>query len=218
VAVGVIATNLIDFKLAGARIALLNANLDSSWSHVATAAALAAGAAVAVSGVRGGRQRAFWAAIAAALVLLFVIEVSPAHVQVDRLSWGKLIYVPLLACLAISLARLARRSEHDHITRLALGLLAASYGVHVLGPHVVRALGWGTDSWAYQVKVGVKEGAELAGWLLLVIALWRMGPRASRRRSSEIAGSPAQPTAAPRRPVRRRIEASPMGYRQTEQS
>jgi hypothetical protein len=54
--------------------------------------------------------------------------------------------------------------------------------VHVLGPHVVQALGWGTDSWAYQVEVGLKEGMELAGWLLLVFALWRARPATAGRK------------------------------------
>jgi len=178
VAAAVIATNLIDFELAGSRIALLNANLASSWSHRASAAALAAGGGLAVRGARrGGGQRGLWVVTATALILLFVAEVSPAHVHVDRLSWGKLIYLPLLVCLAVSVVRLARDSAHSSIMSVALAALAASYAVHIFGPRVVAALGWGTDSSAYQIKVGLKEGLELAGWLLMVIALWRLGQR-----------------------------------------
>lgn len=106
-----------------------------------------------------------------------MVEVSPAHVEVDRLSWGKLIYLPLLVGLAASVGHLAKRFGQNRLMWIALGALAASYAVHVFGPQVVERFGWGTDSWAYQVKVGLKEGSELAGWLLLVIALWRMGQR-----------------------------------------
>jgi len=174
----VIATNLIDFGLDGSRLGLLNANLSSSWSHRVTAAALATGGALAALRARtGSRQRTWWALTATALVLLFVVEVSPAHVQVDRLSWGKLIYLPLLVGLAASVGHLAKRFGENRLMWIALGALAASYAVHIFGPQVVERFGWGTDSWAYQVKVGLKEGSELAGWLLLVIALWRMGQR-----------------------------------------
>jgi hypothetical protein len=53
-------------------------------------------------------------------------------------------------------------------------LLLASLAIHVLGPSAVRALGWGPDSWAYQIKVGLKEGTELAGWVLLLPPLARL--------------------------------------------
>jgi hypothetical protein len=45
---------------------------------------------------------------------------------------------------------------------------------------VVQALGWGTGSWAYQVKVGLKQGTELAGWLLILLGL---GPQLAARRT-----------------------------------
>jgi hypothetical protein len=128
---------------------------------------------------KGGPYRGWWAVTATSLFLLFVVEVSPAHVHVDRLAWGKLLYLPLLVCLAASLARLAHGSGHGRIMWVALAALAASYTVHIFGPHVVAAFGWGTDSLAFQAKVGLKEGAELAGWLLMVVALWRIGQRPS---------------------------------------
>ena len=52
--------------------------------------------------------------------------------------------------------------------------LIISYAIHVFGVQAVEALGWGIESLAYQLKVGVKQGTELAGWLLLVLALWRL--------------------------------------------
>jgi hypothetical protein len=54
---------------------------------------------------------------------------------------------------------------------------------------VVEALGWGSGSWVYQVKVGIKEGAELAGWLLVVVALTRL----TRARSARSAGLDLRP-------------------------
>ena len=168
------ATNLVDFEADEERIKLLNANLATSWSHRATAAALLFGAALtALRARRAGPRRRWWGATAAGLIVLFVIEVSPVHVQVDRLSYGKLVYVPLLACLVVCVLRLLHSSEQVIVLWAALACLMASYAVHVLGPSIVRELGWGTDSWAYQVKVGLKEGTELSGWVLLMWALWR---------------------------------------------
>lgn len=169
-------TNLVDFEADGERIDLLNANVASSWSHRATAAALLVGGGVAAwRAGRAVRRRRWWGAAAAGLISLFVVEISPAHVQVDRLSHGKLMYVPLLACLVVCVLRLVEGTDQVAVLRVALVALTGSYVVHILGPDAVRALGWGTDSWAYQVKVGLKEGLELSGWLLLVFALWRAG-------------------------------------------
>ena len=198
-------TNLLDFEADGERIGLLNANQASSWSHRASAAALLVGGAVAARRAqRAVGHRRLWGATAVALILLFVVEVSPVHVEVDRLSYGKLVYVPILACLVLCVLRLLDGSDQMHMLWLGLAMLAASYAVHVFGPPAVRALGWGTDSAAYQLKVGLKEGTELSGWTLLVTVLWRA--RAD------------PPHAAPRPPVSRRAEASPMGCRQSEQA
>lgn len=196
VAGAVVFTDLLDFELDGMRVRVLNANLASSWSHRATAAVLLLGAGLAtLRAGRAARLRRCWGSTGAALTLLFVVEVSPVHAQVDGVSYGKLVYVPVLAGLVVCVLRLLDSSDLVRTMWVGLGALAASYAVHILGPAVVRVLGWATDSWEYQVKVGLKEGMELSGWLLLVWALWR-GP-------------------VPRPPARRRAEASPMGCRQT---
>ena len=169
----VVATNLVDFEADEERIGLLNANLATSWSHRATAAALILGGGMAaLRARRAGQRRTWWCATAAGLILLFVIEMSPVHAQIDRLSYGKLVYVPLLICLVMCVVRLLEDSGQATALRVALACLAVSYAVHVLGPAAVRALGWETDSWVYQLKVGLKEGMELSGWALLTWALW----------------------------------------------
>ncbi len=123
--------------------------------------------------MQGASRRGWWGASAAALIGLFVVEASPLHVQVDSLSYGKLIYVPLLAGFAVCIWRLGTDSGQAALVRTSLAVLLASYAVHVFGLNIVKALGWGTGSWAYQVKVGLKEGSELAGWLLVLVSLWR---------------------------------------------
>lgn len=68
---------------------------------------------------------------------------------------------------------------------------------------------------------GLKEGMELAAWLLLVFALRRARPATAGPRGGSPGiydlGPVARPFGAPRPPVRRGAEASPMGYRQGEQ-
>jgi peptidoglycan/LPS O-acetylase OafA/YrhL len=171
----VIVTNLVDFEADDLRIGILNANLDSSWSHIATSVTLGVGALIALlKALQAGDDRKLWSAIAVALLLLFIVEVSPLHVQVDALSYGKLIYLPLLAGLVVSVWRLAAGSDEAVLVRAGLASLIVSYAVHLWGMHVVEALGWGSGSGVYQLKVGIKEGAETGGWLALVWALWRL--------------------------------------------
>jgi hypothetical protein len=174
VGVVVVVTHVVDFE-AGLPSRLLNANLSESWSHRATAATLAGGGIFALLRAASRRpDRLPWALTGTALLVLFVVEASPVHVAVDRLSYGKLIYLPLLVALALGLRRLAGRLPPAPLARAAVLTLIVSYIIHVLGLAAVEALGWGTQSLAYQLKVGIKQGTELAGWLLLVLALWRL--------------------------------------------
>jgi hypothetical protein len=186
----VVATNLVDFELDTPRIALLDANDQTSWSHIATAAALAIGAVIAIlTAMRVGQRRMLWTAVAGVQGLLFVVEVSAVHVIVDRHSYGKLIYLPLLAALVLCLWRLTLGSEQSPLVWAAILVLMLAYVVHLFGARAVEAFGWGDGSWVYQVKVGIKEGAELAGWLLLVFALIRL----TRVRSARPAGLDLRP-------------------------
>jgi hypothetical protein len=180
--VTVVATNLVDFELDTPRITLLNANDQSSWSHIATAVALAIAAVIAmVTAIRIGHRQTLWGAAAGVLVLLFVVEVSSVHVIVDRHSYGKLIYLPLLTVLVLCVWLLTVGSEQAPLVWAAILVLMLAYVVHVFGARVVEALGWGAGSWVYEVKVGIKEGAELAGWLLLIAALTRLACDGSAR-------------------------------------
>lgn len=131
---------------------------------------------------RASRDRLAWGMTACVLLVLFGSEVSALHVEVDRVSYGKLVYLPLLIVLALSVRRLARIPPAASLARAALVTLVGAYAIHLFGHRVIEALGWGAATWPYQLKVGLKEGGELAGWLLLLVALWRMaqpGPRAT---------------------------------------
>jgi hypothetical protein len=166
----VLVTDLVDFGAYHLRYVLLNASSPSSWSHHLTPIVIGAGAVASLIGAcREPRQRALWSGAAAVLVFLFVDEVTSLHARVDSLSYGKLLYVPALLLIAICTWKVMTRSAHAATLRIALGLLVVAYGVHVFGPPLIHTLGWGTGSWAFQIKVATKEGTELAG---LALALW----------------------------------------------
>ena len=171
--VSVLGSNLLDFGACHLRFSVFDASADSSWSHRATAVTLITGTGIALLAARHStRDRARWLWTCTVLALLFVSESSPLHTQIDRVSYGKLFYVPLLAMLVINALGLATGSEHARLIRIGLALLFASFAIHVFGTPLMHELGWDAGSWSYQVKVGVKQGTELAGWVLVVLALW----------------------------------------------
>jgi hypothetical protein len=162
-------THLLDFGVYDDRIRLLDSSYEWSWSHLAATAAFAACAAIgARAAVAATDRRRAWGTIWAAFSLLLVDNVTRMH---DRIGFWPAIYAPLLLAVCVALVTVARGTERERIVQAGVGLLFGSFVVHVLGPSVVSLMGWGRGSWAYQVKVAIKEGTELAGWLLLVPAL-----------------------------------------------
>jgi len=171
----VLVTHLVDFGSDHLRVRVLDAGSDSSWSHVVIAIALLAATAIGLIGIRRfATQRREWIAATAVFAFLSISELSSLQSRIDEMSWGKLVYAPILLVLCLCLWRLSDRKGQRLVVRAGIATLLVSFGIHVFGPHIVHALGWGTDSWAYQIKVGLKQGTELAGWLLVVWGLWRV--------------------------------------------
>jgi hypothetical protein len=162
-----IAAHLIDFGVYDLRIRAMNAGLGSSpvgWvSPIAIAVALAATLLL----VRRGRAGAWLAA-----VLAVVLVLSTRHLGESLPHWRLLLLPPLGLALfllwraADSLDPLAGRT-----CRAGCVLLVGAFGLHVFGATVLHALGIGDNSWTYQVKVALKEGLEIAGWLLVASGL-----------------------------------------------
>jgi hypothetical protein len=170
--VAVLTTHLIDFGADDLRSQLFNADSDRSWSHILTAVIIVVSMAVALVGARRRTSAAsLWTAAAAILAFLAVDEISPLHDRIDATSWGKLVYTPILVALCVCLWRLSARTVHSVVVRAGLATLVVAFAIHVFGPHIISALGFGMSSWPYQVKVALKEGAESAGWILLVMGL-----------------------------------------------
>jgi hypothetical protein len=171
----VVLTHLVDFGANDLGDKVLNANSASSWSHKVVTGSLAMGAIACLVGTwRLRRARATWLVTAVILVLLFANEISELHAQIGALRFGKLLYAPILLLLVFCVWRLTTGASSAFRVRAGGVLLLASYLIHVLGPHhIAHSLGWRAEGWAFQTVVALKEGLELAGVLLVVLALWR---------------------------------------------
>ncbi len=173
----VLFTDLVGIGVFHPRYSILNASSAGSWSHGVAALALAAGAAVCVLGAqRLPRQRAVWVATALILTLFFADEVSGLHASIDALSYhgvsyGKLMYAPILLVLVLCVWRMMIGSAHLTSLRTGAVLLLVSYLLHLFDPHIAPQLLWSKAGWVYQVKIGLKEGTELAGLLLVLLAM-----------------------------------------------
>ncbi len=193
-AVGV--THLIDFGVYNLRYRIFNANSAGSWSHVMVTGMLVVGAAICVVGARRQTaQRAAWVTTAVALTPVFLVGAAPrVHAEIDRLSHGRLLYAPLLAIVVYCVWRLTRGSDYFAVVRAGAGLLLASYVIHVLEPHnIAEALGWTVGGWGFQVVVVLKEGLELAGILLALLALWGTATAPDRTPHEAAGGAPSAP-------------------------
>jgi hypothetical protein len=158
--------HLVDYAAFDFRIRALDTNTHASVFGALSLVALAASfAAAAINAVKEPEQRARGAALAAVLGILLVLRVVHPEDVV-------LLALPLIAAAFVLLwwwrtsdAR-ARR-----VLRAGCLLLAASLVVRRFGFDAVKTLGYGIDTWAYQVRVALKHSSELAGWLLVAIAL-----------------------------------------------
>jgi hypothetical protein len=155
--------HLLDFGVWGLRIQALNADAENGMGPWIASLAIFVAAGAATVRALGARRRDF-AALAAILGFLAIGGRLDLRSSVPH--W-MLLYAPLLAAAAVLVWRLVP----EPIARIGLAALALSLVIHVAGPPLLARLGWGPASWAYQVKIAIKEGTELAGWTLVAAAL-----------------------------------------------
>jgi hypothetical protein len=169
-------THLIDFGAYDLRIKLLDSASEWSYSHILATFAFAIGAAAGFAGARAGaRPRRAWNGIAALFAVLLLDNLTRLHTHVP--AWP-VFYAPILLALAACIILAARGTDLELVAWIGLGTLAASLVIHVFGPGFLRLFGWGPQTWAYEIKVALKEGSELAGWVLLVPCVARLARRA----------------------------------------
>ena len=148
----------------------------SSWSWAAISAEAVAGALLALlaATVSSSRGMKFAALV---MVYLSLDDFIRIHENLGsiftpfphavRVLWP-LMYFPLLAALMIVLWRLCqgRGSEVTALVRSGLVVLAVAVALEVLGVALFAA-GQGHQTFAYELEVGLEEGLELAGWILI---------------------------------------------------
>jgi hypothetical protein len=207
---GLAATILIVFAASAAelinhgfdlKIQMLDSGSDGGVSGVLVDIAIATAAASAwlvTARMRSARPVA--AILAVLLTFLAVDQVLALH---NHIPHWLAFYLPLLlasfACL-VALARgipWLRRAGAGQgagsavIERLigsGLALLVVSFLLHLFGEHLMASLGLSNPAgWAYQVKLVIKHGTEVAGWLLIALGLFRLG-LPGRRHSGQDGG------------------------------
>jgi hypothetical protein len=163
--VALIVTQIIDFGVYDLRIGALNSDVHSSvFGLLSLAAELAMACAAAWRGFES-EQRGRWLVLAAISAALVAVRAAfPGSAAAFAVPVG-VVFI-LVWSLTSSDPERART-----ITRVALFLLAFSFVVHVVGPKIVHSLGYGGNSWAWQIKGLVKHTAELAGWILLATGI-----------------------------------------------
>lgn len=167
------AAQLIDYAFFGLRIRALDSASNGGVFGVAGDVAVAAAAFsawVLAARVLAARARpARWvAALAGLLTFLAADHVTGLH---ERISHWLAFYLPVLLA---SFACLAAAAWGDRLIRVGLALLGISFLVHVFGQRLVLGLGANPADLAYQFKLVVKHGTEVAGWLLIALGLLRL--------------------------------------------
>jgi hypothetical protein len=168
----VMGTHLLDFEVYDLRIRFLDAGSAWSFSHVAAGGALGICAWLCgTAAVLGAPRRRSWCLAGGAFALMFADAATRLH---DHLGPWPLLYAPLLLTLFVAIVLVGRGTAQAGAIWTALALLLGSLAIHVFGHAAVAVLGWSEESLATQIKVGLKEGTELAGWVVLVPALARL--------------------------------------------
>jgi hypothetical protein len=173
-------THLVDFGVFDLRIEAIDSNYEWSYSHVLATLAFGAGAIACTWGTVHREARRVPRMIASALFAFLCIDgATRLHEHIP--AWPA-FYAPLLLVLAASVGAVARGTDRASVVYAGLALLFGSFVIHVVGHAMAQALGWPPSSWAYQAKVALKEGTELAGWVILVPAVVELARERPLRR------------------------------------
>jgi len=172
-----VATQRVDYGVYDLRVRALDSNADGAiLERLGDAALLAAAVAAAFLAAHPPR-RATTVGLSLLLAFLAVDRLVGLH---EEVSHWRVLYLPIVAATLLALAAVAGDLRPAGV-RLLLGgilLLAFSFVLHELGAWLMVRLGAAPDGWAYQLKVGVKHGTEVAGWLLVALGI-ALGGRAS---------------------------------------
>jgi ubiquinone/menaquinone biosynthesis C-methylase UbiE len=156
------------------------------------------------------RARVRHAAIVALPVLLTFLAFDKALRLHDEIPHWPQYYVPILLATFATLVLVGRglSAQCRQLMLVPLALLGMSFLIHLTGESVLDKLGLAGDGWARQLKAVIKHGAEVAGWLLVTLALLTAtrGGRSLGRRA-RLAMSDVSSVTDQRLRLHRRIQA-----------
>jgi hypothetical protein len=154
-----------------------------------------------------GRARAPTHAVAILAVLLTFLAIDKALSLHDHIPDWPAYYVPVLVAALVALVVVARELSRRSLRLMASGLvlLGAAFILHFTGETLLDKLHASHSGWAAEMKAVLKHGAELAGWLIvtlaLVVGVRELPDRNSRGRRGRRALANLGPTAVDRSPT-----------------
>jgi hypothetical protein len=177
-AVAATTTQLIDFGVYHQRVRVLDMMTHRSIFGITSLAVLAVAAcACALLTLVERDHRGRLASLGAILALLLALRLAqPPHVL--------LLALPASAAALALLWRVELPGPARRVLREGCVVLVLAFVIHGVGEKIVADLGYGPDTWAYQIKAVVKHSGELAGWALVAGGLILSLLRAPRRRTS----------------------------------
>jgi hypothetical protein len=173
------ATQLIDFGFFDLRVRWLDQTTHASVFGVLSVLALAVAVAfaLALAAARGvGDRRLLFLPPLLSILLVLRVE-HPLHVLLYAL--------PFAAATFAVLWTLDAATGAARLVRLGCLSLVGSYAVHAAGTSIVSHLGYGPQTWPYQVKLVTKHSGEIAGWMLVAAGLLSALARELARRPQE---------------------------------
>ena len=167
-----IAAHLVDYAVYGLRIDALNSNVEDSAAGWMSRFAVIVTIAVSLVFVASLRRRAVLDRLLPLLLVWVLLEMF-LHTR-DLLPHWQIVFAIPLGIILVSLVRVARASTAGSArTCLLIGcvLLVLSFVFRVHGEALLPALEWLDQGWPYQIRVAVKEAAEVAGWIAVAAGL-----------------------------------------------
>jgi hypothetical protein len=179
-ALGQIVTQVVDFAAFDLRIASLNSDVHMSIFGILSLAAQGAVAVAVAIRCRLSAQRTGWLVLAGLIVVLLAVRAALPDDPIVFL-------LPVVAAFALFWSLTSGDYHRARaVVRVALFVLAFSFVIHIVGPRIVTALGYGYGSWAYELKGILKHSTELSGWILATTGILAGGLIGNRFTSTRV--------------------------------
>jgi hypothetical protein len=166
-----IAAALVDFGLANNRYGIIDANNEANVFAWLGGLAIAGAATVTALHARTRRDGRLVYILTFLVLAAFALE---NRIRVNEALFHKaVVYLPLSFALFLGLTLIGYRSSlaTRYLLWLGIGALVASLMIRKGGLEILERVGYNAGSWPYELGTALKETTELAGWLLILIAL-----------------------------------------------